>query len=186
MRQRGGKAAGHGSVMLNLRMQRSGGGSASKAEREAALERLLDNGTVPKGWKMAAIEWKHPGKGSPGWVAGGSKDLDRFLPILRAVGLGGLRMAPVEGTGRKPTKKEREQIKGLNRKAGQAGAKEAKAQRALSRSKLPETRKRHNRVLREARAIRLDVAGKLRRWEVLFEDSEYEVAVDYGQKKGRR
>lgn len=186
MRQRGGKRVGHGSVMLNLRMQRSGGGSVSKADREKALESLIDNGIVPRGWKMAAIEWKHPGKGSPGWVSGGSSDLDRFLPILRAVGLSGLRMAPVEGTGRKPTKKERKQIKLLNRKAGRAGAVEAKAQRALSRSKLPETRKRHKKVLQEARKIRLDIAGKLRRWNELFEDREYEVAVDYGQKKGRR
>lgn len=178
---------GHGSVMFNLRMQPEPSRRTTARDRERAMEFLLDRGAVPSGWRMAAIEWAHPSKGSVRWVRGGENDLDRFLPLLRDVGLSNLRMAKVE-TGkeaREPNAAERKKLSRWLSQAKRAGAKEAKAKRSLDRVKSAESRKKWRKVVAGARGRRRDAESKFGRlYESLEPEDEYEVAVDY-RKKGR-
>lgn len=39
------------------------------------MQKILDTGRVPKGWKFSAIEWTHARDGIRGWKEGNLRDL---------------------------------------------------------------------------------------------------------------
>ena len=57
-------------LALNIRIQRAGKIPPTRREVIDALQRTLDRGEVPPGWRLAAIDWTNPTKASQGWHVG--------------------------------------------------------------------------------------------------------------------
>lgn len=180
----------HGPVAVNIRLSPDDGHDATKRELDDVLERVIDTGSVPRGWKFAGIDWRNPQKASSGWRSGSIDDLDKFLPVLRELQLQGrlkgLRAAPIEGTQKALTRKQAAKLRSLERKLVGPRRHMLEAMRERDRRKTQEARgKWEGRRRREAQkvsklqqqisGIRRRVAGRL----------EYELAADY-KRGGRR
>jgi hypothetical protein len=65
----------------NFRLQKIGA-KPTRKEVENVFERILDTHRIPKGWKLAAIEWSHTKDGSRGWHEGSMRDLGQFDQVM--------------------------------------------------------------------------------------------------------
>jgi hypothetical protein len=65
----------------NFRLQKIGT-KPTRKEVEEVWERIKETHRVPKGWKIAAIEWNHSKSGTRGWIEGSLKDLTQFDTVM--------------------------------------------------------------------------------------------------------
>lgn len=65
----------------NFRLQKIGK-KPTREEVETVFERILETHRIPKGWKLAAIEWTHAKGGTRGWREGSIRDLGQFDYVM--------------------------------------------------------------------------------------------------------
>ncbi len=75
----------------NFRLQKTGA-KPTEEEVEDVFERIRDTHRVPKGWKLAAIEWTHAKSGSRGWHTGTMRDLGQFDYVMEYLLENGMRI----------------------------------------------------------------------------------------------
>lgn len=95
-RNKGRRQVRHHRKQINVRLQRakSMGGPPKRADVIHALEHILDHGEVPKGWRLAAIEWS--GARGTGLITGTIDNFDDLRPVIEAA-LHNARIALVGG-----------------------------------------------------------------------------------------
>jgi hypothetical protein len=89
--------------MLNIRvrhLKRKGSPATNPGEVTAALQHLLDTGSMPRGWQFMAVNWKNPRRfgndWSTGWPARAtSADEAEFLEAFTLAVQAKIRMAEV-------------------------------------------------------------------------------------------
>ena len=62
------------------------GAKPTREEMEEAYEHIRDTQRVPRGWKLAIVEWSHAANASKGWIEGDLSDvfsdMETVLPYL--------------------------------------------------------------------------------------------------------
>ena len=61
---------------------RKTGDKPTREEMRNAWESLRDTHRLPKGWKVAIIEWTHSQEGSRGWIEGKVSDLSDLETLI--------------------------------------------------------------------------------------------------------
>ena len=92
-----------GPLMLNIRvrhLRKKGMPPTSNDQVRAALQHLLDKGSMPRGWQFMAVNWKNPRKFGFDWQTGWPEraqtdDEDVFREVFEAVVNTQLRLAEV-------------------------------------------------------------------------------------------
>lgn len=74
---------GHSPVHVNIRL-RCRGPIPTAAKVRQVLREILDTGTVPAGWQLAAIDWRDPTHGSLAWSEGVLSDFQNLAPLIHA------------------------------------------------------------------------------------------------------
>ncbi len=73
----------HHRKQINIRLLRAKVyGKPSRTDVIRAMQHMLDHGEVPKGWKLAVINWSAARGG--GLIAGTIEDMDTFRPVIEA------------------------------------------------------------------------------------------------------
>lgn len=98
-----GKQTSGGAIRVNIRLRPLTPRTISREDAQAAFDHIVDTGTVPDGYELAVIDWKHPGKATARWHRGRVADLESFGAILAMAqqgrrGASGLRIAVVKPT----------------------------------------------------------------------------------------
>lgn len=98
-----GKQRSGGAVRVNIRLRAVPPRPLTRADAERVFAAIVDTGAVPRGFELAAVDWKNPEKGTPRWVSGSVRDLDSFGAILAMARQGrrggnGLRVGVVKRT----------------------------------------------------------------------------------------
>jgi hypothetical protein len=73
LRNKGEKTSSKGPLMLNIRVRhvkRRGERKTMVADVKAALQTLLDTGSMPPGWQFMVVNWKNPKKFGTSWDTG--------------------------------------------------------------------------------------------------------------------
>lgn len=94
-----GKQTSGGPVLVNIRVRAVPARVLTRADVDQVFASVRDHGTVPRGFQLAAVDWKNPDKATPRWVSGNIRDLDSFGAILQVLRSGhGLKLGVVKRT----------------------------------------------------------------------------------------
>lgn len=65
----------HHSLHVNIRLQITSDEKPTMDEAQEYFDEMHDTGRVPRGLKMAAIQWTHARGGTRGWIEGSVRDV---------------------------------------------------------------------------------------------------------------